>query len=304
MSKINQNKINYDSDEFVVRVNSSDFDDYKNYAPIKEEPIEQEPQANELELVQTQYEKEREQARKIIEEANIEKAKIVEDAKIEARKIIDEANNKAQEIENNSKTQAQELLKNSQDELENIRIQATKDGYTDGHNEGVEKAQEELVEKIEDFNKFCSSQKEVKEKILKSASKDIVDIIVNISKKILLKEVDGKTLEKIIKKTVELLEKKEDINIILSTKYAKLLFDLQNKNLDNDEEIEFENFKQYEGFNIIYSPDFKDDTIIVENLKERFDSSISSQADILIRDIYEKAATGLDLEEYNSNEAE
>ena len=304
MSKINQNKINYDSDEFVVRVNSSDFDDYKNYAPIEEEPIEQEPQTNELELVQTQYEKEREEARKIIEEANIEKAKIVEDAKIEAQKIIDEANDKAQEIENNSKTQAQELLKNSQDELENIRIQATKDGYADGHNEGVEKAQEELVEKIEDFNKFCSSQKEVKEKILKSASKDIVDIIVNISKKILLKEVDGKTLEKIIKKTVELLEKKEDINIILSTKYAKLLFDLQNKNLDNDEEIKFENFKQYEGFNIIYSPDFKDDTIIVENLKERFDSSISSQADILIRDIYEKAATGLDLEEYNSNEAE
>lgn len=304
MSKINQNKINYDSDEFVVRVNSSDFDDYKNYAPIEEEPIEQELQTNELELVQTQYEKEREEARKIIEEANIEKAKIVEDAKIEAQKIIDEANNKAQEIENNSKTQAQELLKNSQDELENIRIQATKDGYADGHNEGVEKAQEELVEKIEDFNKFCSSQKEVKEKILKSASKDIVDIIVNISKKILLKEVDGKTLEKIIKKTVELLEKKEDINIILSTKYAKLLFDLQNKNLDNDEEIKFENFKQYEGFNIIYSPDFKDDTIIVENLKERFDSSIYSQADILIRDIYEKAATGLDLEEYNSNEAE
>ena len=304
MSKINQNKINYDSDEFVVRVNSSDFDDYKNYAPIEEEPIEQELQTNELELVQTQYEKEREEARKIIEEANIEKAKIVEDAKIEAQKIIDEANNKAQEIENNSKTQAQELLKNSQDELENIRIQATKDGYADGHNEGVEKAQEELVEKIEDFNKFCSSQKEVKEKILKSASKDIVDTIVNISKKILFKEVDGKTLEKIIKKTVELLEKKEDINIILSTKYAKLLFDLQNKNLDNDEEIKFENFKQYEGFNIIYSPDFKDDTIIVENLKERFDSSISSQADILIRDIYEKAATGLDLEEYNSNEAE
>ncbi len=304
MSKINQNKINYDSDEFVVRVNSSDFDDYKNYALIEEEPIEQELQTNELELVQTQYEKEREEARKIIEEANIEKAKIVEDAKIEAQKIIDEANNKAQEIENNSKTQAQELLKNSQDELENIRIQATKDGYADGHNEGVEKAQEELVEKIEDFNKFCSSQKEVKEKILKSASKDIVDIIVNISKKILLKEVDGKTLEKIIKKTVELLEKKEDINIILSTKYAKLLFDLQNKNLDNDEEIKFENFKQYEGFNIIYSPDFKDDTIIVENLKERFDSSISSQADILIRDIYEKAATGLNLEEYNSNEAE
>ena len=304
MSKINQNKINYDSDEFVVRVNSSDFDDYKNFTPIEEEPIEEEPQTNELELVQTQYEKEREEARKIIEEANIEKAKIVEDAKIEAQKIIDEANDKAQEIENNSKTQAQELLKNSQDELENIRIQATKDGYADGHNEGVEKAQEELVEKIEDFNKFCSSQKEIKEKILKSASKDIVDIIVNISKKILLKEVDGKTLEKIIKKTVELLEKKEDINIILSTKYAKLLFDLQNKNLDNDEEIKFENFKQYEGFNIIYSPDFKDDTIIVENLKERFDSSISSQADILIRDIYEKAATGLDLEEYNSNEAE
>ena len=85
-----------------------------------------------------------------------------------------------------------------------------------------------------------------------------------------------------------MLEKKEEVNIILSENYARLLLELQNKSLNEDEkELKFEDFKQYQGFSIIYNKSFAPDTIIVENPKERFDASINTQLDNLIRDILE-----------------
>ena len=60
---------------------------------------------------------------------------------------------------------------------------------------------------------------------------DIVGIITQISKKIIQKELNAEILEKIIKKTIFLLEKKENINVILSEKYARLFLEIQNKKL-------------------------------------------------------------------------
>ena len=47
----------------------------------------------------------------------------------------------------------------------------------------------------------------------------------------LIKELDVQTIDKIIKNAINNLEKKENINIILSEKYAKLLFEFQKKSL-------------------------------------------------------------------------
>ena len=172
------------------------------------------------------------------------------------------------------------------------------------HKDGLEKIKEELEDKISDFNKFFASQYELRDKILKSANKDILDLILNISKKVLLSEVNAVILDKIIKNAITLLEKKENINIIVSEKYAKLLFEHQKKSLDDDIEFNFEEFNQYENFNIVFNPDFDDDTIIIENLKERYDASLGAQLDVIIRNIYDNSQNGkLDLEQYE-NEAE
>ena len=88
-----------------------------------------------------------------------------------------------------------------------------------------------------------------------------------------------------------------------------MLFELQKKSLNQDIEFDFQDFKQYEGFEIIYNPKFDDDTIILENPKERFDASINAQMDVIIRDIFENTSNGqleaLDeyIEEKNKNEA-
>ncbi len=296
MNKIKSDKINFNNDDFLVNLNINDFAKNKPVAYTEPELTEEKGEA--------EQDKEELQRQQIIINAQKQAQKIIQEAQLKADEVIKDAQNKAQEIEQASKKEASDLLLNSQNELEQIKIQATRDGYAEGHKDGVQKAQEELEEKIEDFSKFCSINLEIKEKILKSASKDILDIIENISGKILYKEINADVLDKIIQNTVSKLEKKEDITIIVSEKYAKMLFELQNKSLEGDIEFNFSDFKQYKGFNIIYNPSYSDDTIIVENLKERFDSSIKSQIDIIIRDIYEQTKNAqFELDDYIKQEA-
>ncbi len=302
MNKIKSDNINFDNDNFLINIDINDA--------LQEEPAVEQREDEEIQRRNLILNRAKEEAQNIINEAqekinntisssNKKAQEIIDEAKIEAQKIIEDAKKEALNIEENSKKEAQELLLNSEDELEKIRIQATKDGYEDGHKEGLEKIQEEMEEKVEAFSKFCFENTEIKNKVLKSASRDILEIITNISKKILYKELNASILDKIIKETVSKLEKKENVTIIVSEKYAKLLFELQKKSLGDDVEFKFEDFKQYDNFNLIYNPKYSDDTIIVENFKERFDASIKAQLDVIIRDIYEKTKNGqLDLEQY------
>lgn len=302
MNKIKSDNINFDNDNFIINIDINNA--------LQEEPAAEQREDEEIQRRNLILNRAKEEAQNIINEAqekinntisssNKKAQEIIDEAKIEAQKIIEDAKKEALNIEENAKKEAQELLLNSEDELEKIRIQATKDGYEDGHKEGLEKIQEEMEEKVEAFSKFCFENTEIKNKVLKSASRDILEIITNISKKILYKELNASILDKIIKETVSKLEKKENVTIIVSEKYAKLLFELQKKSLGDDIEFKFEDFKQYDNFNLIYNPKYSDDTIIIENFKERFDASIKAQLDVIIRDIYEKTKNGqLDLEQY------
>lgn len=319
MSKLNLSKINFNENDFVVEFEDKVQLSFIEKQEQKQKEEEEFKKQRKLELDRTIQEQEliimhaREKANEIIEQAKLEaqelKENILNEAQEEKSKIIEQAQLEAQElIKNSSETsqkEADELIEKSKEEIENSRIEATNNGYQDGHKEGIEKAQEELEEKIEKFNTFCNQQLEIKDKIIKAANKDILDLIINISKKILLKEVNAEVIDSIIKKTISLLEKKEDINIVVSEDYAKLLLDVQNKDLENEEEIKFENFKQYNGFNLNYNPKYAPDTIIVENLKERFNASINDQLDTIIRNIYENSQNGkIDLESYTENETE
>ena len=324
MSRLKLDNINFDNDDFVVSIskqNTYTHDVGQKDSATKQEDVE----ITEFEEEQKRLQEKIEEAKQIILKAQQEASEILLNAKAEVSelvsktnqdlddekiKILEEAKKNADDLlaqaSETSQKEAQELIEKSKNEIEQARIKATNEGYNEGYKDGQEKIQEELEEKIEKFNKFCQNQYEIKEKIIKSASKDILDLIINISKKVLLKEVDAQTIDKIIKNAVNLLEKKENINIILSEKYAKLLFELQNKAINDEIEFKFEDFKQYDGFEIIYNPKFDDDTIIIENLKERFDASISVQLDVLIRNIYEKSQNGqIEVEEYiEKNEAE
>ena len=335
MSKIKIDKINFDDADFLVEIDNAG---QKKKVINKQEKIEKAQNKNaeieeknkeleklneaqlenferlqrEISQAELQLNRARQDAQEIFDSAQKQASELVENAlsEVEAQKIaiIEEAKAQAeqivQEAKETSSKEAETLIATSKEEIEQERITTIKTAYDEGYKDGLERIQEELEEKIQDLNNFCSNQYEIRDKILKSANKDMLDLILNITKKVLLKELDAQTIEKIIKNAISLLEKKENISIILSEKYARLLFEYQKQSLADDIEFNFEDFKQFENFEIVYNPSFDDDTIIVENLKERYDASINSQLDVIIRNIYDNSQNGkLDLEQYE-NEAE
>ena len=290
MSKIKLDNINFDNDDFVVKLDNETSHHHSSNVSNEEE-IKSLKEHNSETLID-----------------EIEQ-KIIDEAKLKAQEILEQAQNEIKQKEENLELEKEKLINEAQTQIEQERIEQAKKGYDEGYQDASLKFIEENEEKIKKFEKFISHQFEIKEKIIKSASFDIASIISNIAKKVILKEISPEIIDNIIKKTITLFEKKEDITIILSEDYAKLLLDFQNKNLDNEEKINFENFKQYQGFEVVYNSKFAPDTIIIENLKERYDASINSQLDILIRNIYQNFENGnIDLEEYQekseTNEAE
>lgn len=298
MSKLNSSKINFNKNDFLVEVS---VDDDKNQ--ISEEDLIKNRAQNEIEL---QIQNAQNEANKIVEnavsEAKSEAQSILENAQNEAQKITDEAKLQAQNILDEANAGKNELLVNAQTEIETSSQEAAKKGYEEGYKDSQEKFFEENEEKIKAFNDFCANQNIVRDKILKNASREILNIIENISKTVLLKEVDSQTLDKIIKNTITFFDKKENITIVLSEKYAKLLYELQKK--EADIELNFEDFKQYDGFEVVYNKELPEDTIIVENPKERFCASITQQIDKIIREIHNNTQNGnIDIEEYDETKS-
>ncbi len=289
MSKLRADNINFDDEhDFLVAIKN--VNDDSNDIPIEvglEDTRRQEEELLEQKREEIILEAQL-KAKSILDNAQLNSEQIVSEANKKAESILENANNEASKIKDDAQNEAQNLINNANEEVEALRIEKAKEGYNEGHTDGLIKIQEELEEKINNLDEFCKVQLEMKEKILLSLSNEILSIINNISKKVLLKELDGKTLEKIIKQTVSKLEKKENITVTLSEKYAKLLYEVQKQQLENENlAMNFEDFKQYSNFEIVYNPKYSVDTIIVENLKERFDASVSSQLDIILNNIYD-----------------
>ena len=264
MSKIKKDKINFLKDDYVIEIGE------KKHTVL--ETFQEEFSQAEADLYRTEIEKAKVKAQKILEDAEIESQKMLDEAKLSSNKTLDEAKSeakkiienatveatenakeKAQEIISNAQTEKDELINLSKEEIEKQRIETINNAYKEGYEDGHKKLLEELEEKIKFFDDFCASQYQIEQNILKAASNDILGIITAISRKILFKEIDGEVLEKIIKNSISLLENKDNINIILSEKYAKILYEFQKKSLNEEIDFDFQNFKQYQNFNISYN---------------------------------------------------
>lgn len=286
MTKLKSDKISFNDDDFLVEVNEKKQTPQNNYNITKNNNSETQDSSSES-IIENAKKEADEIIRLAKESAEEEKAKILQQAKLNADEIINNTKSDLEKKRLNQEEECEKLLEDTKAQAEKIRTDEALRGYEEGYQDGYQKIREELEEKITGLDEFCASQFEIKEKIISSAKKDILSLISNISRKILLKESDGGAIDKIIQKTVNLFEKKENIKIVLSERYAKLLYEFQKNSLNEEIDFNFEDFKQYKNFDIVYNANFCDDTIIVENIDERFDASINSQLDILIKDIYE-----------------
>lgn len=226
-----------------------------------------------------------------IEQTNVtrQQAKIqqiIQETDEKARQIISAAENKAQIITqtaNNEATRIIEDAKNrAQQEYEAIKNQAYQEGFAKGEQDGLYKFQNDAASGLKSLDTLAQSSFEVKNNIIESASRDIVDLISAISDKVCHLSFDDEVLYKITVDAIKELHDKENITIIVNPELVeninKLVPELRQE------------FPKLETLKILEDNSLSPDGVIVETLKTRLDSRISRQ----IAEIAEKMLTGVD----------
>lgn len=206
-----------------------------------------------------------------IKEALGKEQEIIANGEQKAREIIEKATIEAKDIIQHAQAQAMS-------EVEEIKEQGFKEGFEAGFTEGNLKVVEEMRDKLLAVDIFAKSDFEIKKAIIKSAHLDIINLVVELSKKVCSNalETDENVLKELTLSAIQSLKDKESINIIINPEMAEKIYSIS-------EDIK-EKIPQLTSIKIIEDPSVSPDGTIVESPLSRVDSRISSQ----INELYEK----------------
>ncbi|MBQ3311537.1 hypothetical protein IJG72_05610 [bacterium] len=186
--------------------------------------------------------------------ALIEEAKqILEQARIESENIIKHA-------ENTAEAESAEIKEN-----------ARKEGYEDGKNQGYLDGTAQLEEKVKAVDIFAKCQFDLKQNIIKSAELDIINLVLEIARKVCQKsfDTDSDILKRITVEAINKLKDKESITITINPKIAEKIYSISDDLKSSIPKLE--NIKIIEDNNV------SEDGTIVESLLSRVDCRLSTQ---------------------------
>lgn len=210
------------------------------------------------------------------------------EAHSKGRAIVEEAKLQAQELLNNAKIEAQNIVDNAVVEAQSqsgaIKDAAKQEGYNqgyeNGYSEGMAKITAELTDKIVNVDNFAKATFDVKKRIIKSAHKDIIELLSIISNKVCVKrfENDEQIFEEVTKAAIGLLKEKESINIIVNPKMAQKLWEIS----DGIKE----QIHGLENIKIIEDSSVSPEGTIVEGVKNRIDCTIQNQIKVIVDELF------------------
>lgn len=220
-----------------------------------------------------------------IEKAKERKENIIKEAQAEAETLIQNQNNKIAQ-ENEQIAQQREAEKKAFDEqmaqeAEKIRAEAYQTGYDDGYKQGYVVITNELENKIYSVDEFAKCQFDLKGNIIKSSELDIINLVIEIAKKVCTKEVElnPEILKALTENAIKELKDKEDITIIINPKLLEALNSVSDK-------IK-EDIPQLQSIKIIEDNAVSADGTIVESPLTRVDSRVKSQINEIAEKLYE-----------------
>ena len=225
-------------------------------------PIEQSNVTRQEVKLQKMLQDAESQQNEILENANKQANKIIEDAKLQASAIIDEAHKKAI-------TDSEITKKQGYDE-----------GYKQGLSDGNEQFKKDAELALTSLETIASSSFEMKQTILNSADKDIVELLIAIADKVCHKAFDEEMLLKITTEAIKQLKDKEEITIIINPELADRISKFSNHFR--------EKISQLKSIKIIEDSSLSCDGTIVESPLSRVDARISSK----INEIAEQLMNG------------
>jgi len=202
------------------------------------------------------------------------------------QEIISNAEKKAQEIISNANKQGLEMIENATNQalsnVEEIKEAAHQEGFEAGRQEGLENITEELKDKIISVNNFAQSDFEIKKNIIKSAHLDIIELVIEISRKVCSKslDLDESILKELTLSAIKSLKDKENITIIVNPEMAEKIYAVS-------DELK-EQIPQLSSIKIIEDTSVSPDGTIVESPLSRVDCRIKSQIDEIAQRLMEK----------------
>ena len=214
--------------------------------------------------------------------------KMLDEAEVQKNQILEKAQKQAQEILDNAKKESETIISNAQvkaiQDSEITKKQGFDEGYKQGIIEGNEKFKKDAELAIKALETLSSSNFEIKKNIIKSADKDIVELVIAISTKVCNKVFDDNILYEITSNAIKQLKDKESITIIVNPELSERISQYADKFKTE--------IQQLQTVKIIEDNSLSCDGVIVEAPMSRVDARISSQ----ISEIAEQMLNGVEEE--------
>lgn len=228
-----------------------------------------------LPIEQTRVTRQQAKVQQILEETDAKAQEIIQNAQNQSQIVVQAANTEADTIIENAK-------KKGENEYEAIRNDAYQDGFKKGEQDGLYKFQNDAAEALKSLDTLCSSTYELKQNIIDSATRDIVELVAAIADKVCHQVFNDEILYKITVDAIKQLHDKENITIIVNPELVDNI---------NNLVPEFRNeIPKLQTLKILEDNSLSPDGVIVETPDTRMDSRISVQ----IAEIAEKMLTGTD----------
>ncbi|MBR1942308.1 hypothetical protein IJ843_01075 [bacterium] len=219
------------------------------------------------------YKDEQTALEKMIEEANAKKDKLIQEGAEQAKQLVEEAKQILVQAQENAKKIIEDANTKAISEADEIRENARKEGYEAGNKQGYEDGTNSLEEKFLAIDTFAKCQFDLKHNIIKSAELDIVELVLDIARKVCKKifDNDKEILKLITSESIKQLKDKETITITINPKLAEKIYSIS-------EELKNE-IPKLESIKVLEDSNISDDGAIVESLLSRVDNRLKIQID-------------------------
>ena len=216
---------------------------------------------------------------RLLDEATAKAQVIINNAESQARAIINKANTDAETVIQKSKTKA------SQDS-EIVKKQAYDEGFRLGKKEGREQFTKDSLEALKALDIFTSKSCEIKQNIINSAARDIVELINTIAGKVCHQSFDEDVLYNITMDAISLLNDKECITLIVNP----CLVDAVTEQIPNFRS----EIQKIETIKVLEDNSLSADGVIVETPAYRNDGRVSEQIAEINQQMFKGADDGME----------
>lgn len=246
MSRIKSSSIKLGSSFVIGNPVSSSFDDAKGNLINEKSVLEIEEQ---IKLLNEELELKRNEAIAIINEAKLEADKIL----VEADKALVDAKNNAEQLVND------------------IKAQAYDEGFNRGVADGTAHIEEQMRERVSTLETLISYSYDMKSQIIKSAEKDIIDLVILIAHQLTKSkiEIDPSIIENILSQAILELKEREELKVFVNPSIVNDL-NIIIENISN-------NLKGLGTIKLVEDKTVDPDGIIVESPDTRIDARLQVQ---------------------------